>query len=344
MKNNALRDMIPLALLSVLCLVTGTMAPAAILACITCGVYQALYQVGQITPTAIYTPKSKGKDGVLNQMYKESHPIVMPSLIYTLLGLFYIFGGIMVLAKGIAFGKLFGLFLLPISIYFWNWSSLSFKMAEVAKRYRLKEKIAPKTATPPFSSQYKEDSSELAKQVAKQAGKVAGQVINSQPVQDLKKSLTIEIQKSLQPKPEKSTKKVDDEAARQEKIMRTLEAQVLEQIEKNDQELRSIRSTSVTALDSIFGGSQITKARFQQGIDKAIEMSAQNLEATKEYVKVGHNPEVLQKFLNRSNLINKETGDLLDALVKHQQNQMEDSLKGLTESLDELQDSLKYYS
>lgn len=341
MKDKALRDMIPLALLSVLCLVSGTMAPGAILACIVCAVYQGLYQIGQITPVAVYSPRPKGKDGFFKQMYKESHPIFMPSFIYTLLGLFYLFGGIMVLGKGLAFGKLFGLFLLPVSIYFWNWSSLSFKMAQIAKHYQFKERETIQTS----SSQNTKEASEAAIKVAKKAGQAARQVIQSQPVQDLKNSLAQEVKKSLQPKSQtKPDPKVDNEAARQEKIMRTLEQQVLEQIEKNDQELRSIRSTSVTALDSIFGGSEITKARFQQGIDKAIEMSKQNLAATKEYVKVGHNPEVLQKFLNRSNLINKETGDLLDALVQHQQNQMEESLQGLTDSLDELQDSLKYYS
>lgn len=126
-------------------------------------------------------------------------------------------------------------------------------------------------------------------------------------------------------------------------MARMAEKQTIAQIEKNNDELIEIQKNTAHALDSMFGDSKITKAKFQTGFDSAVEMSQQNLDAAREYIKSGHNPEVLQKFLNRSQTINKKTGELLDALVTHQQNQMEDNLNDLTESLDELQESIKYY-
>lgn len=331
MKNDALRDMIPLILLAVLCVVSGTLVPAAILAVVVCGFYQVMYQTNQLEPHAIYTPKPKG-NSLLSNMYSDPHPVLMPSFIYTILGFFYLIGGIVVLVNALRFAGLFGLFLLPISLYFWNWSSIAFKMSHVAKW--------PKQVNRNYSY-----DKQAAKHTAQQAGRMAKQVINSRPVQDLRRNVTEEVKKTWEQVNSKPTSTpAEQEAARQAKIQRSVEERVLAQIEKNDQELRSIQTAFSSALDDLFGGSEITKVRFQNGLDKALEMSAQNLEATRNYIKVGHNPEVLQKFLNRSNLINKETGELLDALVTHQQNQMEDSLHGLTESLDELQDSLKYYS
>ncbi len=346
MKNDALRDMIPLILLTILCIVSGTMVPAAILAVVVCGFYQLMYQTNQLDPKAVYSPKSKGTS-LWSQMYNDPHPVIMPSFVYTLLGLFYLVGGIVVLAKGMGFAGLFGLFLLPISLYLWNWSSISFKMSHFAKLPNYKANPSYTQTTQQASSKTMQDTrqqtKQAAKQAARQAEKMAKKVMASQPVQDLRKNLSDEVKKTWD-QVKTSTNNSDSEAARQAKIQRSVEERVLAQIEKNDQELQSIQVTFSSALDTIFGGSEITKARFQNGLDKALEMSAQNLEATREYVKVGHNPEVLQKFLNRSNLINKETGELLDALVTHQQKQMEDSLNGLTESLDELQESLKYYS
>lgn len=207
------------------------------------------------------------------------------------------------------------LFLLfPIAQYFWNWASICWKMSSNSSRV---EPINGRNSAvtdldsrplPPKSKKKKDD----------------------RPEEESPASF---------PRPDIPWSR----ASRQEKTARSLEKSVILQIEKNDQELRSIRQTFDQALDSIFGGSELTKVRFQDGMDKAVKMSAENLKAARDYVKVGHNPEVLQKFLSRSNLINKETGDLLDALVTHQQNQMEENLKGLSESLDELQDSLKYY-
>ncbi len=122
-----------------------------------------------------------------------------------------------------------------------------------------------------------------------------------------------------------------------------VEAKVIEQIAKNDQELRDISKVSVHALDVMFGGSKLTKDKYQASIEEAVELSGKTLQAAKEYVQVGHNPEVLQKFLDRSNMINQKTGELLDALVTHQQSAVEDDVDDLTESLEELQSNLKYY-
>lgn len=122
-----------------------------------------------------------------------------------------------------------------------------------------------------------------------------------------------------------------------------VEAKVIEQIARNDQELRDISKVSVHALDVMFGGSKLTKDKYQASIEEAVELSGKTLQAAKEYVQVGHNPEVLQKFLDRSNMINQKTGELLDALVTHQQSAVEDDVDDLTESLEELQSNLKYY-
>ncbi len=116
MKNDALRDMFPLLLLTVLCVVSGAMIPGGILAVLVCGFYQVMYQTNQLEPKAIYTPKPKGNN-LWSKMYNDPHPVIMPSFVYTLLGLFYLFGGIMVLGRGLQFAGLFGLFLLPISLY-----------------------------------------------------------------------------------------------------------------------------------------------------------------------------------------------------------------------------------
>lgn len=126
-------------------------------------------------------------------------------------------------------------------------------------------------------------------------------------------------------------------------IRAQVEARVIEQIAKNDQELREISKVSVHALDVMFGGSKLTKDKYQASIEEAVELSGKTLQAAKEYIQVGHNPEVLQKFLDRSNMINQKTGELLDALVTHQQNAVEDDVDDLTQSLEELQDNLKYY-
>lgn len=122
-----------------------------------------------------------------------------------------------------------------------------------------------------------------------------------------------------------------------------VEERVIAQIAKNDQELREISKVSVHALDVMFGGSKLTKDKYQASIEEAVELSGKTLQAAKEYIQVGHNPEVLQKFLDRSNMINQKTGELLDALVTHQQNAVEDDVDDLTQSLEELQDNLKYY-
>lgn len=209
------------------------------------------------------------------------------------------------------FGTVLFLFY-PINLYFWNWGSICFKMSSASSQTAVVPDLPARPASKPAAA------SKPRKQSTKKA-KASGIPI---------------------PTPKA---KSWSNASRQEKLNAAIEKNVILQIEKNDQELQNVQLTFKQALDTIFGGSKLTKARFQDGMDKAVEMSAKNLDAAKDYVKIGHNPEVLQKFLNRSNRINQETGELLDALVAHQQNQMEDNLKGLSDSLDELQDSLRYY-
>lgn len=266
-------------------------------------VYYLLYLFNLIQPTEMYVPQPSHKQGFATEMYNYPHPILMPKAFYGILGAVYMLIGT-------------GLFLLfPIAQYFWNWASICWKMSSNSSRIE------------PIGG-------------VRQGGRVV-QDLESRPVR--KKTADTETSKKLNTIPAAAKTKTWSQSSRQERTARSLEKNVLLQIEKNDQELRSIQLTFDKALDSIFGGSEMTKTRFQNGMDKAVAMSAENLKAAREYVQVGHNPEVLQKFLTRSNRINKETGELLDALVTHQQNQMEENLKGLSDSLDELQDSLKYY-
>lgn len=306
MKNEAKRDIIPVLIIFLISLLGNGWNFLTVLMAIPL-IYCVLYLLNLIQPTEMYVPKPPMQQSFATEMMTYSHPILMPRPLYAILGVIYMLLGI-------------GVFLIfPLAKYFWNWASLCWKMSSTSSRVE------------PIGS-----SSDTMR-----SGPLPGSGTNTRtqqrPVQD---GVFTQKPKDI---PKTSQTKPWSQASREERTARSLEKNVILQIEKNDQELRGIRETFDEALDSIFGGSEMTKVRFQDGMDKAIKMSAENLKAAREYVRIGHNPEVLKKFLDRSNMINKETGELLDALVTHQQNQMEDNLKGLTDSLDELQDSLKYY-
>ena len=321
MKEDAKRDLIPALIVFLVCLIGSGLHNWMTMVSLLPIICYALYFIGIIKPKEMYEPKPASSDSFWKSMYNYPHPIIMPRVLYALLGVVYLLIG-------------FALFLIfPVNLYFWNWANISFKMASSSA---VKIPVHPGREQPGRSG-HLYGASETPVQDA-----------NFRPARPHPGPIP-SFTSQKPPKPDLSGKKqassasMSDPQAQREKMARMAEKQTIAQIEKNNDELIEIQKNTAHALDSMFGDSKITKAKFQTGFDSAVEMSQQNLDAAREYIKSGHNPEVLQKFLNRSQTINKKTGELLDALVTHQQNQMEDNLNDLTESLDELQESIKYY-
>ena len=307
---------------------------------------------GSRKPTEIYVRKKKKK----NKRYKawnepkyQNHPVVMPRM-------FCVIEAILCMILGFVTFILF-----PISSYFFNWSSVYWAMAD--------GKVAPIPDLPDEemrNGQYEQQkyrqqdpNQQSSEDLLRNMGEATARFFESEEVKDaartigaafkdvasevganMKKASTSSTNTSKQTT---ATRTKTQSAPSQDEIARQLKFNVISQIEKNDAELQGIKATLKTTLESMFGGSKITIAKYQAGIEEAIEMSSQNLQAAKEYAKGGSNPEVMKKFLDRSNMINQKTGELLDALVTHQQNLMEDDMQDLTSSLEDLQDSLKYY-
>lgn len=308
---------------------------------------------GSRKPTEIYVRKKKKK----NKRYKawnepkyQNHPVVMPRM-------FCVIEAILCMLLGLITFILF-----PISSYFFNWSSVYWAMAD--------GKVAPIPDLPDEDQHYdryeqdqryqRTDSNEQTpEELLRNMGEATQRFFQSEEVKGAArtigaafKDVATEVDANMKKASTSSTKtqkqtttaKTKTQSAPSpDEIARQLKFNVISQIEKNDAELQGIKATLKTTLESMFGGSKITIAKYQAGIEEAIEMSSQNLQAAKEYVKGGSNPEVMKTFLDRSNMINQKTGELLDALVTHQQNLMEDDMQDLTSSLEDLQDSLKYY-
>ncbi|MGM9960944.1 MAG: hypothetical protein ACI32F_06515 [Allobaculum sp.] len=307
---------------------------------------------GSRKPTEIYVRKKKKK----NKRYKawnepkyQNHPVVMPRM-------FCVIEAILCMILGFVTFILF-----PISSYFFNWSSVYWAMAD--------GKVAPIPDLPDEemrNGQYEQQkcrqqdpNQQSSEDLLRNMGEATARFFESEEVKDaartigaafkdvasevganMKKASTSSTNTSKQTT---ATRTKTQSAPSQDEIARQLKFNVISQIEKNDAELQGIKATLKTTLESMFGGSKITIAKYQAGIEEAIEMSSQNLQAAKEYAKGGSNPGVMKTFLDRSNMINQKTGELLDALVTHQQNLMEDDMQDLTSSLEDLQDSLKYY-
>lgn len=308
---------------------------------------------GSRKPTEIYVRKKKKK----NKRYKawnepkyQNHPVVMPRM-------FCVIEAILCMLLGLITFILF-----PISSYFFNWSSVYWAMAD--------GKVAPIPDLPDEDQHYdryeqdqryqRTDSNEQTpEELLRNMGEATQRFFQSEEVKGAArtigaafKDVATEVGANMKKASTSSTKtqkqtttaKTKTQSAPSpDEIARQLKFNVISQIEKNDAELQGIKATLKTTLESMFGGSKITIAKYQAGIEEAIEMSSQNLQAAKEYAKGGSNPEVMKTFLDRSNMINQKTGELLDALVTHQQNLMEDDMQDLTSSLEDLQDSLKYY-
>lgn len=132
-------------------------------------------------------------------------------------------------------------------------------------------------------------------------------------------------------------------AAKKESISDKVARNAMREMESNHKHLLALQRQYEQTLDQLFAGSEMTQERFEHGMREAVGMSARNLKAAQDYLKTGRNPEIIQDFLNRSNTINKKAQSLLDALVSHQQGELEKNLNNLTSSLDALQDSVKFY-
>lgn len=202
----------------------------------------------------------------------------------------------------------------PVCRYFMNWGKVAWNMLNTSSSTLPHPPGASRNQQPPI----------WARQVEK---KVREQVAKTQS----------------RPVPPTGKPKQKTAGQKEKDISRRVIENALREIENNHQMLLSLQQTTQEALETMFEGSELTQNRFMKGIDDAVEMSKENLKLAREYVKLGRNPEIMQEFLNRSQSINKKAEALIDALVKHQQGRMEDSLDSLNQSLDELQDSLKYY-
>lgn len=278
----------------------------------------------------------------------QNHPVVMPRLFYALEAVLCVILGLSTLI------------LFPISFYFFNWSSIYWAMAD--------GRVQPIPTIPNVNQQrrysqqkqsnYTEHSNKgknTAEDALHQMGDAMQRFLQSEEVKEAAKTVGSTVAGVVQEVSNGMKNAKSSSATNQkhtsfkktkpspEEIAQQLKLDVIRQIETNDAQLQDINQALGEMLETMFGGSKITIAKYQAGMDEAIELSSQNLQAAREYAKTGSNPEVMQKFLDRSNMINKKTNELLDALVTHQHNLMEEDFQDLTGSLEDLQDSLKYY-
>lgn len=317
MHDEARKDLIPSLVLFALAMILDmglftkilTLAPS---------IYYVLYLFNAIQPRGMYISRKEARNTNFDEkMYSFAHPVLMPSFVYVLLGILYLF-----------FALIFFI-IFPVSRYFYHWANVMFGMAT--------GKLEP---IPSENTQYSQVRHEPRKTAQTKQP-------NPQP-----KARTFTASKGSKtftmPAFGKTGKKApipprkSSQNARQA-TQQSIERDLLRSIESNHNELVDIRKNSEMILDGIFGGSKLSKARYLSGLDNAVEMSANNLKAAREYVQVGHNLEILKKYYERSVQTNKAAADLLDSLVTHQQKEQQDDFKEMTSRLDELQDSLKYY-
>lgn len=201
------------------------------------------------------------------------------------------------------FFGVFIFFIPPVSHYFWNWGKVYWGMMSEASQ------SVP--ATP--------------NRAQKKTG-TRSETVYDVPFSEKKKE---EVKPDLP----------DTKEARFKRVA----ASAIKQMERNHKELQSLQKSTEQTLDTMFEGAELTQNRFSRSIDEAVELSQDNLNNAKEYVEVGTNPELVSAYLKRSETILQSARNLLDALITHQQSRMEENLQNLTESLQELQTSVKYY-
>lgn len=303
---------------------------------------------GSRKPQEIYIGKRRNR----NKMYKswnepkyQNHPVVVPRV-------FCAVEAILCMILGLSTIVLF-----PISIYFLNWASIYWAMADgrVERMPNIPYEDQQRNnyrANQNARYENQRTEKESAEDVLRKMGEATQRFFQSDEVKGAAKAVGATISSVAQgvnkemkyanASVNKTTNKKPPQPS-QEEIAQRLKGEVIRQIAANDMKLQEMNSSIGGLLESMFGNSKITIAKYQAGIDEAIEMSSQNLQAAREYAKTGSNPEVMQQFLDRSNLINQKTNELVDALVKHQHNLMEADINNLTDSLEDLQDSLKYY-
>lgn len=299
---------------------------------------------GSRKPREIYIGKKKKRNRTYkswNEPKYQNHPVVMPRIFCALEAILCVILGMITFI------------LFPISGYFFNWSSIYWAMAD--------GRVAPMPTIPHanqqrYADQNQQEKKQSAEDALRKMGEATQRFLQSDEVKDAARtvkatfaSVAQEVNEGLKnAKPATSATSQSKKATKKaqpspEEIAQRLKFEVIRQIEANDANLQEINHSLGNMLETVFGNSKITIAKYQAGMDEAIEMSFQNLQAAREYAKTGSNPEVMQKFLDRSNLINQKTNELVDALVTHQHNLMEEDVNELTNSLEDLQDSLKYY-
>ena len=299
---------------------------------------------GSSKPKEIYLGKNRKRNAPYrfwNEPKYQNHPVVLPRVFCGL-------EAILCLILGFS-----TLILFPISFYLFNWSSIYWAMAE--------GRVAPMPSIPHGQQRYakqgpQQTSKQSAEDVLRKMGETTQRFLQSDEVKEATRTFRATVAnvaqevnqgmknaKSTTSNPTQKQTAYKKPQPSPDEIAQQLKIEVIRQIEANDLKLQDINHSLGGMLETMFGNSKITIAKYQAGVDEAIEMSSQNLQAAREYAKTGSNPKVMQKFLDRSNLINQKTNELIDALVTHQHNLMEEDVNELTNSLEDLQDSLKYY-
>lgn len=319
--ENARKDLIPPAILLVLCVIFhfkffafGSLTIARVFSLLPF-IFFVLYIFNVIKPRGLYVPKRAPKNSSFSEsMYGYVHPVLMPSFIYIVLGIMYFILSVVTFL------------IAPVSRYFYNWSQIMFGMGSggLEPVGSLKKPPIPGVNRKP----------PIPKVSPKAAKASVPHPDTSAPASSSSSSFMGNLRNRAE------TRK---EADRQTSMQREIERTTIRSMEQSLSELYEIRENSAQLLDSIFGNSRISKARFMTGLDSAVEMAEKNLNSAREYVKVGHNPEILKKYYSRSMRIKQAATDLFDSLAEHEQNAIDDDFRKMSDSLDELQESVKYY-
>lgn len=318
--NYARKDVVPALFLLLISLFVGKFWLRAF--GITAIVFYLLYLTKLVQPRGIFIPPRPAKNSDFYEaMYTHPHVAIMPDWLYTIYGVIYFIISVV-------------LFLIvPVSRYFYNWSKMMFGMASNKKLQPVPQNDVdiplPQNPQPQNQRVPHPDPVAPNRNPYSAGSTQSRQVAPRNPWQR-----GFGNRRPPGPNPSESSQRAAQEA---------VERSMISSMERNLDDLKQIRANSEKLLDTIFGGSRISKARFLSGLDSAVEMAEKNLAAAREYLQVGHNPEILKNYLDRSNKINKAAAELLDSLAAHQQNEMEDDFTQMTDSLDELQRSVSLY-
>lgn len=267
-------------------------------------IFYILYLLNIQPSSGIYVCSSQSNGKFWTSMYDYAHPVIMPRPLYLLLSLAYLVIGCCLIL------------IYPVAFYFINWAKVAWKMG-TSDLARVSSSSNPNAQT-------------RAKTKLPHLPVMEAEILRKTP----------KTPKTPNAKPKKETRR----KASQELFPGAMEMKRdFSRIEYNHSELLKIQTSANRVLAQIFGDSKMTRDRFQTGIDQAVELSEKNLEAAQAYMETGKNPEIMKKYLEKSEQINTKTSKLLDAIAAHRNDQMDDSFKRLNDNLEELEQSVHYY-